>query len=325
MFQILGTPFIMYGVQTLAAIVCIAAIVRAIFIPTDMRRSPSCGGCGYPIAADAPTRCPECGGQLTKVGISTPSMAVRLRGTLTAALLAWTVICGMLAQVGWGYVQQAAWSAMNIAAMNPAPSKTQHTRSTTLAPQRTFNPNTSTRDLSFRIDLDSTYVEDASVIESGTATLTLRENGTDETVTLQLDIAADTFIMKDNKGATILQGKSTDFNTAAATKWFETAGFSISTDADKTTRADVLKLVNGLYKDPEGIETMFSMGGMQTPGALYSNGGSSSTGPVGGGGFARPMTPNYWTLHAKIIVGVIATLYLAGFIAIWRKRRRVLS
>jgi hypothetical protein len=321
------TQWLIYAMYGLAVVVCLAAIIRAIFIPSDVRRVCCCGGCGYPITGDPPARCPECGGQLTKVGISTPAMAVRLRGGLAAALLAWTVICGLLAQVGWGFVQQAAWTAWNTAAMiAPAAQKTQHTRQTNYSPQN-FGRNQSVPDLSFRIDLDASYVEDRSVVESGTVTLALRENGSDAPATVELDLGARTFTLKDASDVLVKQGAAAEFDETVTKKWFETAGIVITSPPGKTARDDARKLIASYFKDPQGVDSLFQMGGLGDPGSLYSGGGSSGSSPVGmGGAFgAGPGMPDYWTLRTQIIATVLAAVYIVGFVGIWLRRRRLLA
>src|SRR4051794_33122844 len=114
-----------YGIAALAILVCLGVIARALLIPSDVRRTCCCGACGYVMPDRIPDQCPECGGRIAKVGISTPAMAVRLRGGLGWALLAWTVICGSLAQLGWGYVQQRAWAAAMVMPAMTGGGKTQ--------------------------------------------------------------------------------------------------------------------------------------------------------------------------------------------------------
>src|SRR5262245_38836259 len=84
-----------YAASVLTIVVCLAVIGRAIFMPGAIRRAASCGACRHELVDTSTNRCPECGGLLTKVGVTTPALAIRLRGGLGWALLAWTVIAAI--------------------------------------------------------------------------------------------------------------------------------------------------------------------------------------------------------------------------------------
>lgn len=52
---------------------------------------PQCVRCGYPTARLSALRCPECGADLLREGILTPSMRVRSAGGVFLAIAAWTL------------------------------------------------------------------------------------------------------------------------------------------------------------------------------------------------------------------------------------------
>lgn len=68
----------------------ITVIVRACTLPRGMQPAPVCGACGYLYSGW--TRCPECGGELLTVGLLTPRLALKLRGSLVVAVIAMLVL-----------------------------------------------------------------------------------------------------------------------------------------------------------------------------------------------------------------------------------------
>jgi hypothetical protein len=335
-FSMGGLPiqeWLVYGIGALGIVVCLGVIARALLIPTDIRRVCCCGACGYAITDTAPNRCPECGGTLTKVGLTTPAMAVRLRGGLGWALLAWTVICGTLAQIGWGYVQQSAWAAITMTTPSPTSGKMQYTSDMQLTAPKFFGipqprGTESSDDLDFRIDADLTYVIDAGATESGTATLTLRKSGTESRALLDLDLGAKTFQLKDAGGTTLKSGKTADLDEATFRAWFDAAGVRTTGPAFAQTLSDCKKLTDACVADPQGLQSIFQRAGPNAAGALqFTGGGNSSSGPVGGfgGPFGGPATPNYWPLRNQLLAGTLGLVYVAGIVGIWWRRRRLLA
>lgn len=80
--------------------------VRAIFVcvtvPKAMKREPACERCGYGVAGLTALACPECGVDLRKMGIITPAMELKRRGSLASALVGWTLVIGTLVVVCFG-------------------------------------------------------------------------------------------------------------------------------------------------------------------------------------------------------------------------------
>lgn len=317
--------WITYGLGALAGIVCLGVIIRSIFVPSDIRRSCCCGGCGYPLSDRIPEQCPECGGRPVKLGVTTPAMAVRLRGGLTWALLAWTAGCGMIAQLAWGYVQQAAWEAA-IAGSGPN-GKLQHSWNSNFTPNTFGGPRGSGTEpadsLHFRVDADVSWVSNKGVTESGTAVYTLHNGDDPALATMELDLGAQSFQMKDVKGTVLVRGSVSDVDAGLVKKWFEAAQLGTEGPSVATALRDTKRLLSMTFADPEGVQNTFQGFGSGDRGALRSNGGGSSSGPVGSVG-GMPM-PEYWTLRTQLIAGVLGTFYVAGFVFICWRRRRLLT
>src|SRR5689334_1400950 len=113
-----------YAVYVLLAGLCVVTLTRALWPPWEMHRSPCCGACGHAVTDLLQGRCPECGGHYAKIGVSTPQMAVRLRGSLALALVAWTTLCVTGSSYLYGWLQDRAWAAASAAATMPSSSFT---------------------------------------------------------------------------------------------------------------------------------------------------------------------------------------------------------
>jgi hypothetical protein len=182
-----------YAVYVLLGIVCIGAIARALWSPLEVFRGPACGGCGHGVRDMLQGVCPECGGQYAKVGITTPGMAVRLRGSLPIALLAWATLMVTAASFTHGWLEQRAWARYSVAAssfstgVGGSSGPQQESYSTELTPvTRTFSSggrfDQAERgdDQTYRISLALNYVTDADKVQSGTCVFKLRRNGEPE-------------------------------------------------------------------------------------------------------------------------------------------------
>jgi hypothetical protein len=83
--------------------------VLAYFILRGFGRSrkiitePSCGRCGYSVAGLTMMTCPECGSDLRVVGIITPAMQFKQRGSPTVPILTWSflvlIVGGMISSI----------------------------------------------------------------------------------------------------------------------------------------------------------------------------------------------------------------------------------
>ena len=82
-----------------------------------------------------------------------------------------------------------------------------------------------------RVDVVLDYVEDAGVIESGSAELTLRKNGTLERAALTLDVGARTLRLTSKDGTVLAEGGAEQAAAGLAESWLEAAGISATSDS----------------------------------------------------------------------------------------------
>jgi len=100
--------FFFYGIfgllGPLVGLVLVGASVhviwRTVTLPRRTRLGAVCERCKYDVAELATFTCPECGEDLRRVGIVTPAMEARRRGSLPGAIIAWTFLCGLVAYLG---------------------------------------------------------------------------------------------------------------------------------------------------------------------------------------------------------------------------------
>jgi hypothetical protein len=326
-----------YAVYVLLGLVCLGAIARALWSPLEVFRGPTCGGCGHGVRDMLQGVCPECGGQYAKVGIATPSMAVRLRGSLPIALLAWTTLMVTAASFTHGWLEQRAWAWYSAAASFSAGASgpQQESYSTVM---RTFSPNgriaESERgdDQTYRISVALTFVSDADKVQSGTCVFKLRRNGEPESFPLSIDLSDGSFTIKDDQGKEIAKGgKDAKVDEAAVEKWFKGAGLDTAGAAVKRSMKDMVRIARFAKADPSGLNNELNgsfRNGNEEKGTLQSNGSSSSSGgvPVGGAmaTLALAGPPGVGTAELATSIGVLGTLYLVGCGGIvWRNRRMV--
>jgi len=92
-FGLLSALIIFFPVVVLAA----SVLRRALTLPPHARAGgAACGNCGYAVRGLAETRCPECGSDLLHVGVVTPRLAAKHRGSGPAAALAWLILWPLL-------------------------------------------------------------------------------------------------------------------------------------------------------------------------------------------------------------------------------------
>jgi predicted RNA-binding Zn-ribbon protein involved in translation (DUF1610 family) len=113
MFGLLG-PLV--GLVLVAA--SIHAVWRAVTLPRRTKGAAACERCKYEVADLATFTCPECGEDLRRVGIITPAMEARRRGSLAGAILGWTFLCGAVAYAGLIAVMLWQFSAVGTAAVS---------------------------------------------------------------------------------------------------------------------------------------------------------------------------------------------------------------
>lgn len=324
------SQWLLYAGVALAAVVCIGVVARAVWIPADIRRRCCCGGCGYAMSDVAAGRCPECGAALNRVGVTTPAMAVRLRGSLGWALLAWTTLFVLAAGPAWMFIEQAAMLSASMAA--PGVSTTsvggpqQVTHQFSLVPHTSWSggeaPAPPRQD--FRIDCNVIATTDSASTVSSTAAMALRINGDSRIVTLDLDKERGTYELVGVGGKELATGAIERLDEALVRKWFEAAGVETTSAESGRSISDALRFARMSVNDAGGLDS--SLGGTAAleAGNLRTSGHSSSSGPAGviftAGGM--PVMPSPWSAGVLVGAGIGAITYLAGVVLIiWRNRR----
>lgn len=104
--MLFGLLFLGLGVLVIAELV--RSLVVSLTLPRGYRPHPACVRCGYDVRGLAQFTCPECGNDLRSIGIMTPAIEARRRGSTWGALLAWTVLVSLAASVMGNVVFAAA-------------------------------------------------------------------------------------------------------------------------------------------------------------------------------------------------------------------------
>lgn len=332
-----------YGVLALLGILCLGIIARALWSLPDLYAGPCCGACGHGVAEILQGVCPECGGQYARVGITTPGMAIRLRGSLGLALIAWTTLVLVGACFSHGWLEQRAWATAFYGSSGAPVSGARQTEhlATDFTPMdmgfSSFsggqNPTSLPKEeLGYRISLTLDTVMNGDAVESGTCLMKLRRSGEPESLPLTIDLADGSFTIKDAEGKEIAKGaggKDAKVDDAAIEKWFKAAGLDPDGPAVKRSMKDAAKIARYARADPAAIDEM-GMNGTFTSaddGALHMNGSSRSSGGamIGVGmGSAMIGLPGIGTTEMVLMVGILGAVYLAGCGGIiWRNKRMV--
>jgi hypothetical protein len=327
-----------YGVYALFGVLCLGVIARALWAPLDVFRAASCGGCGYAVTSGgeaatggvgAGARCPECGGLYTKVGISTVPMAVRLRGGLSLALIAWTALVVLAGEFAFGWLEQQAMMAYSIAMSTSAGtgsgSQNEHLTTEFTPVEIGSRFGFPDDDIDYRISLTLDLTTGTDKAQSGTCVLKLRRNGEKEWWALTIDVADGSYTVTDENDKQLAKGKRVD--DAVLEAWFAGAGIDTKSRSVKRSMVDAAKLAKYAVNDPAAIETM-SNGGSWTQddrGALRGVGSSRSVGSSGSTVMGMPAGPMGPSVRALMVAfGVLGAVYLAGCVGIiWRNRRLV--
>ena len=297
----------------------VALIVRCVTAPAWMRRGAACAGCGYELTALGDGRCPECGASLVKVGVTTPRLAVRIRGSMFMLFSGWTllsvaVVVPVLSVIGY----YASMSQMQqFATMGGAQRGVIQTR---LIPNgywiNDLQRKRQTQD--YWIDLNVDLVTaDSFTLESGTATLTFdKDRGSHELV---VDLMELSWQLSDNAGTLVQSGDT--FDAKAARGVYDVVGLDTTSIKSNSEEAEYLVAFLSKYAD----DPMGYMAGnnfsFENP--LSEEGGSTSWMPSGGGGFVTANDP--YETAMLIAVGISGVLYVIGLVLLVMKRAKLLG
>lgn len=294
------------------------AVWRAVMPPVGLSAGATCGSCGYEITTFEGGRCSECGADLLKSGILTRRNAVRLAGSLPAALIGWTIIVVSIGSISVGI-------ASMVTAMNSIGTTMNISSSNSFGPMATFDEDAG----SFVTSADYDITIDCDVVggfgspaTSGEIVATL-VNG-DETIIITMDAVTGAWSMAGPDGVEIDAGSSFDTKHAAAA--YAAVGLdTASSEALDNEAEDFVQLVGGALQDPWNY-TAFSQMNMNinmNPGGPPPVGGLTSTGSTIGNSVFTP--PAIIDMIVPIVISAIALLiWVAGIILITRRRAGII-
>lgn len=296
------------GSTLLVAVLCILALVRALVAPPGMGKMASCGACGHSLHALDSGRCPECGADLTKSGVATPAMLVRLRGSTFEAILAWTILVAGVGSVIGGIVFWfIAMNSFGGAAGNGPLNITM-----SLSPQANWNAGQSTPVANYTIDMTiDVDVDSRGAATSGTIEAALWMAGNEHV--LELDAKTSSWALLDATGAE-LQSAAT-FDDKSVEALYVAAGLD-TTNADiQTQMADLSSAFARAQRRPHLIASTFNTGGASAGlSQTAMNYNSFNAGPGFGG---------YELVSAAIFLVALA-IYGAGIVFIVIRRGRLM-
>lgn len=268
---------------------------------------PQCGRCGYAVRGTQSLNCPECGGDLREVGITTPKQRGRV-GPVAFVVL-WTLllpvpgclVSGILMAVG--PQQHSSYARMSLTPESGA------YNSATVEYSSTYTVASSGVSIG---SSSSTQVSSTGVWNTQFQFPSLPPNGAVDYITLQLDLsnnvvpqasameidpAGGAYYYTDALGSTV-RGQAVDAD--AVTGWLRDAGVAPVDAAVEAEAAELVKLVDALrQRRPSVSLSHFNNGGMTT---------SSGTEPA------------TWYLITLLLLWLL--LYAGGIVYYFRLHRR---
>lgn len=295
------------------ALIGLALVRRAAFVPRWMTSGAACGACGYEIATLARERCPECGADLVKVGIVTPRMGVRLRGSFAMLIIGWTLAIVAIAWPPAAMLQQKAIMNQLNSGAYAAQFKTNtlYTRIGSDYVDAGGNVLPAGPRFSFRLAFDI-ITDGLGNTESGTVRIVLI-GPNNQSAEVTIDISAATWDMNDDTSKTVRSGVL-PFVSEDARQLIALAGIDVD-ELRTGTEADMLTdLVRGVMSDPSRYDSFVDLSSMSASGSSSSSPYTSAIASI-----------SIWT-KAAIATGVsAAVLYVAGLIWLSIRRSRLLS
>ncbi len=283
----------------------ISTIVIALTLPKKAAKAPACERCKYPVAGLAAFNCPECGTDLRLTGIITRPMEVRRRGNLFSAIMAWTVLCAMVALVatslfGSFWMMSTLRSSGNTSTM---------TTKTTLTPASQSSKG---------IDIVTTVVTPISSASTPKTTLT----ATIRTASGQTFIAKSslgsaptpasnpTWTWKRDDGS---DASASTLDAAAVLEWYALAGIE-KTPASESEAADLAQSLSTIAANPYAT-------GIASNSLFQANIGPTVMSGFGATNFGTN-DAYFWTALSLALVGLLA--WGVGIWLIVNRRKRML-
>lgn len=295
------------------------AIWRAVMPPSGLPRNAGCGSCGYELTTLAAGRCSECGADLLKAGVTTRRNAVRLAGSLPAALTGWTLLVMGATLVVLYTVSIVTLTSSTRSMMNS------YSASYTYRPALTgAGGGASGSTPSFRVQLDlDVEGSRAGRPTSGELMLGLSANASVATFRFD-DVSTDDWVLTDDAGAMVATGTVLASDDVLAA--FRAVGLDPDTDASLHGFADrIEELAAEALQNPMRFSTSLMIVATQLPAGTPRLDQVSGTSGFGAG--ATPfgtMNPSDAIIPA-VTLGVACGVWLAGSVFIVRRRAKLIE
>jgi hypothetical protein len=291
-FALLGCLWPLLAIAILAG--CVINVLYAI-VPAVKPRQASCGRCGYPVAGLTSPACPECGGDLSRVGVSTRALATRLRGGLASALIGWTVLCVVAAFFLFFFLGVRS-AVAGSAASTPAA----QTWVTPIFPaSKSFSS----------VELATTFSWGSATPAPPHVALTLRLN--DQSAwTMDIDGAAGTYEVRDPNERIVVQ--AAPYGPGAVGAFFQAAGLNPSVQPLSAEAAELEKVTELTLLSPGTQVSMMNLR-QYTPGTMSFSGGTMAATPFAG---TTSLVGMFWPPAAVVIVWGLGLCAIPA----WRRR-----
>ncbi|MEM1165222.1 MAG: hypothetical protein AAGI30_02920 [Planctomycetota bacterium] len=307
------------GLSVLAIILSIMNVVRACTRPVGAGKHAACGSCGYELNAlaqhGAVTRCPECGADLLKAGVVTPNLAMRMGGSLAAAVLGWTILTTTITGIGYGIAISIGMAVTGGGFMSGTPQPL--TKQVTIEPQ-SYNRGNATDDYAIDFDIDVQQSSFFGPAQSGTVTIELFAASA-SVATAELDVSTGDWVLTDAAGAEL--ARTAVFDAATADTLLAEAHLPLTDPAISNERDQLVDLARDAPRSPDDFETnLWQSAGPNQLGGLQSRSVSSASGgfnPFNSGSLVTEL----WIPLASLLIGL--TLYITGLVLIVRRRRSI--
>jgi hypothetical protein len=163
------------------------------------------------------------------------------------------------------------------------------------------------------------------LVESGALTLRIRRTGTAERVSLDLNMVDGTFVIQDKADKEVARGGALE--AGHIEQLFALLEIGLTPKDAASYAEQFVEILQEARFDPQSL-TSHNPGSLsQDEVGLMSNGGSSSSSPVGGftAMAAIPAIPPWWT-GLGVPGAILASVWIAGLVGItWRNRQLALG
>jgi hypothetical protein len=317
-------------VPVLAGLLALGVVLirRGVSAPEWMRRGACCGGCGYELTALGEGRCPECGAALVKVGVSTPRMALRLRGSMFLLVMGWTLSAAagsvpVLGVIGWmGTMSQMnrLMGTTGIGVTGPS------TMSCSLDPNPSENRlsavDVDSQQYSIEFAADMITDADDSVVSG---TLRLEFVSTPTPAIVDVTLPDMTWVMTDLSGEVLREGAA--FGTGDTMAIYGAAGLDVSKESTIEELAYLSSAVADFVYSPEwesfGLFVAESPLVASNRVADWTASGVAQSTAMWSGGTTTWF--GVWEIAMLVGVVVVAAVYIIGLVFFVRKRLKLIG